>query len=564
MGLFKGRRGAHQADLDRTLRDKLENPSGPLRKKKEWSPSFGVRTRLFWQSGKGKILLGVVCGLVVVVAGVAMALRMWIKPPEPPVSGGGSQTEPDSSVGTSGQERPAGPTDDELYPDDGYGGDMPTVSGNRKEGVYTFLLVGTDLDDGNTDTIMVVSYDTVNQDLNIMSIPRDTMINVRWDIKRVNSIYSASGRDIEALKRQVRTLIGFTPDFYVKVDLKMFVELVDLIEGVEFDVPRDMDYDDDYQDLHIHLKKGVQVLDGEHAMQLVRFRRYPEGDIKRVEVQQEFMKALVQECLSFKHWGKVKAYIDLAMENVETDLELGSVVWFAANVLGLNSAPALRVEDVDTYTLPGNYGAQAYSRAVGDYQSYVTIYPKQVVEMVNAHFNPFEQQVTTAMLDAMSVLSNGDIASSTGTLRDTTHNAVMAVQRGEAYYDGDGNVVYGTPPVRPEQDQEGRYYILDEDGSIVYTDENGEPLEDEPDLPADTGNSSASPNRPNGGTDVSQQPDQGEDTENGNTAPDNSGGNEPEPPDEEPPSEEPAQPQEPEEPEEPEDEGPPSWLFPDA
>ena len=125
-------------------------------------------------------------------------------------------------------------------------------------------------------------------------------------------------------------------------------------------------------------------------------------------------------------------------------------------------------------------------------------------------------------------------------------------------------MVYGTPPVRPEQDQEGRYYILDEDGSIVYTDENGEPLEDEPDLPADTGNSSASPNRPNGGTDVSQQPDQGEDTENGNTAPDNSGGNEPEPPDEEPPSEEPAQPQEPEEPEEPEDEGPPSWLFPDA
>ena len=57
MGLFKGRRGAHQADLDRTLLDKLENPSGPLRKKKEWSPSFGVRTRLFWQSGKGKILL---------------------------------------------------------------------------------------------------------------------------------------------------------------------------------------------------------------------------------------------------------------------------------------------------------------------------------------------------------------------------------------------------------------------------------------------------------------------------------------------------------------------------
>lgn len=565
MGLFKGRRGAHQADGERTLRDKLDNPSGPLKKKKEWSPGFGVRARLFWQSGKGKILLGVLCGLVVVVAGVALALRMWIKPPEPPGSGdsGAAASDPKPG-GDSGQEGPSGPTDDELYPDDGYGGDMPTVSGNRKEGIYTFLLVGTDLDDGNTDTIMVVSYDTVNQDINIMSIPRDTMINVRWDIKRVNSIYGASGRDIEALKRQVRTLIGFTPDFYVKVDLKMFVELVDLIEGVEFDVPRDMDYDDDYQDLHIHLKKGVQVLDGEHAMQLVRFRRYPEGDIKRVEVQQEFMKALVQECLSFKHWGKVKAYIDLAMENVETDLELGSVVWFAANVLGLNSAPALRVEDVNTYTLPGNYDAKAYSRAVGDYQSYVTIYPKQVVEMVNEHFNPFEQQVTTAMLDAMSVLSNGDIASSTGTLRDTTHNAVMAVQRGEAYYDEAGNIVYGTPPVRPEQDEAGRYYILDEDGNIVYTDEEGNPIEDEPDLPTDTGNSGQG--RPNTGTGGSQQPEQGGDAgaSGEDTASEPEEGDEPETelPGEEP--EEPQQPEEPGQPEEPEDEGPPSWLFPDA
>ena len=81
-----------------------------------------------------------------------------------------------------------------------------------------------------------------------------------------------------------------------------------------------------------------------------------------MEVQQNFIKALIKECLSIQHWGKIKAYIDLAMKNVETDLEAGSVVWFAANVLGLNGGPALKMEDVTTCTLPGDYWGSAWSR----------------------------------------------------------------------------------------------------------------------------------------------------------------------------------------------------------
>ena len=376
---------------------------------------------------------------------------------------------------------------------------MPTVSGNRKEGVYTFLLVGTDMDDGNTDTIMVVSYDTKNQDINIMSIPRDTMINEKWDIKKINSIYSRTGNSIDSLANRVQKLIGFKPDFYVKVELEMFVELVDLVDGVEFDVPQDMNYDDDWQDLHIHLKKGVQTLNGKDAMGLVRFRRYSEGDIKRVEVQQNFIKALIKECLSIQHWGKIKAYIDLAMKNVETDLEAGSVVWFAANVLGLNGGPALKMEDVTTCTLPGDYWGSAWSRDTNQQQSYVTIYPKQVVELVNEKFNPYEQKVTTSMLDAMSILKNGDIASSTGNLKDTRHNAIMAVRRGEAYYDDDGKLVYGQPPAKPEQDEQGNWYIKDKDGNMVYTDEQGNPLTADPALPPEGGQPVTLPTTPTDG-----------------------------------------------------------------
>lgn len=461
-----------------------EEPERPL---KPEQPDLGTRWRAFWDSGKGKILVTVLGCLAVFAIVVTVVLKMWIKPPDIPI-----QPEPEKKPVQQGttdpvrkpeDEEPAGPTDDELYPDDGYTGDMPTVSGNRKEGMYTFLLVGTDQDDGNTDTIMVVAYDTKNQDINIMSIPRDTMINEKWDIKKINSVYSRTGNSIDSLANRVQKLIGFKPDFYVKVELEMFVELVDLVDGVEFDVPQDMNYDDPYQDLHIHLKKGVQTLNGKDAMGLVRFRRYSEGDIKRVEVQQNFIKALIKECLNIKHWGKIKAYIDLAMKNVETDLESGSVVWFAANVLGLNGTPALNMSDVATCTLPGDYWGSAWSRDTNQEQSYVTIYPKQVVDLVNEKFNPYEQRVTTSMLDAMSIQKNGDIASSTGSLRDTRHNAVMAVRRGEAYYDDDGNIVYGKPPAKPEQDENGNWYILDEDGTVVYTDENGAPLTTDPVLP---------------------------------------------------------------------------------
>lgn len=476
-----------------------EEPAQPLQPEK---PDIGTWWRACWDSGKGKILVTVLGCLAVFAIVVAVVLKMWIKPPDIPIQPVPEKkpTQQPASDPVQEPEEPAGPTDDELYPDDGYNGDMPTVSGNRKEGIYTFLLVGTDQDDGNTDTIMVVSYDTKEQDINIMSIPRDTMINEKWDIKKINSVYSRTGNSIDSLANRIQKLIGFKPDFYVKVELEMFVELVDLVDGVEFDVPQDMNYDDPYQDLHIHLKKGVQTLNGKDAMGLVRFRRYSEGDIKRVEVQQNFIKALIKECLSIQHWGKMKAYIDLAMKNVETDLEAGSVVWFAANVLGLNGTPALNMNDVTTCTLPGDYWGSAWSRDTNQEQSYVTIYPKQVVDLVNEKFNPYEQRVTTSMLDAMSIQKNGDIASSTGSLRDTRHNAIMAVRRGEAYYDDAGNLVYGKPPAKPEQDENGSWYILDEAGNIVYTDENGTPLE--PTLPPenDPGQPVALPGTPSGET----------------------------------------------------------------
>lgn len=469
----------------------VEEESDPFSDPFEEEENGGKQKRRFFKTKAGKAVLVVLCAVLAFAMGGAIAVGGWIreavKPPEVDLPATNDTQQQTQQEPIKTPEDPEGPTDEELYPDDGYDGDMPTVSGNRKEGVYTFLLVGTDKGDGNTDTIMVVSYDTVNQNISIMSIPRDTMINESWDIKKINSVYSRTGGSIDALANRVRKLIGFKPDFYVKVDLSMFVQLVDLVGGVEFDVPQDMNYKDPYQDLYINLKKGVQTLDGDKAMQLVRFRRYAEGDIKRVQVQQDFMKALIKECLSFNNWGKVKAYIELALENVQTDLEFGSVVWFAANVLGMNEAPMLNMSSVYTCTIPGNYYASAWSRDTSSYQSYVTIYANQTVKLVNERFNPYVQNVTSGMLDVMTIKSNGDISSNAG-LKDTKHNAIMAVRRGEAYYDANGKIVYGKPPAdEPEPETPvtptgvqtdifGNYYIVDAAGNIIYTDASGTPL----------------------------------------------------------------------------------------
>ncbi len=92
-----------------------------------------------------------------------------------------------------------------------------------------------------------------------------------------------------------RDLLGFPVDGYVLVDLEAFQKTVDLVRGVEFDVPMDMNYEDPSQNLYIHLQKGLQTLDGEQAMGLVRFRKgYATQDIQRTQTQQQFLKALAK------------------------------------------------------------------------------------------------------------------------------------------------------------------------------------------------------------------------------------------------------------------------------
>ncbi len=298
--------------------------------------------------------------------------------------------------------------------------DEPETANGRKEDYFTFLLVGEDTSSGSTDTIMLASYDVANQTASLMSIPRDTMVNVSWDIKKINSVYSASeakGGGIENLKKQVSYLTGVMPDFYVIVQWEAVGEIVEALGGVYFDVPFDMNYDDPYQDLHIHQEKGYRLLDGEDAMEVVRWRQNSDGtnygDTTRVEVQQAFLMALAEQCLKLGNWTKVSAFAKIFAENVETDLPLTNILWFAQQAMGLDT------ENLHVMTIPGDYNSYAWSRTYKNNQSYVFVYPDETVEMVNQYFNPYTEDITADDLQIMYKNKDGSLGVTNGTLADS-------------------------------------------------------------------------------------------------------------------------------------------------
>ena len=317
-------------------------------------------------------------------------------------------------------------------------GDGPRLYGDRKEDFYTFMLVGRDTGGGgNTDTIMIVAYDVPNQQLNLMSIPRDTMVNVPWDIKRINSVYNYApyyDKDgIDFLREELSYLIGFQPDYTVVVEWEAVGELVDAIDGVWFDVPLDMDYEDPTQEVWIHLDAGYQELDGDKAMQLLRYRQnnkmvngenvmyggYPNGDLGRVQTQQDFLKAVIEKCLSSISISNIPSMVGIFMDNVETSggLTMNNLAWFAQQAI----VGGLSMDNVNFMSLP-NQGVKAYSRTYGNTQSYVTPIPDELLETVNTYFNPYLEDIQLEELDLMSVNSDGTLSSSRGVVEDTKAN----------------------------------------------------------------------------------------------------------------------------------------------
>ena len=343
----------------------------------------------------------------------------------------------------------------------------------RIPGRYTFLIMATD-DGSNTDTIMVASFDAVNMKIDVVNIPRDTMVNVAWHLKKVNSIYANMRlryrgesddreRAMEDTADELSKILGFRVDFWALVNLRAFVTLVNSIGGVDFYVPTYMNYDDYDQNLHIHYNQGMQHLNGQQALEVVRFRNtYASGDIRRIGVQQDFLTAAVQQILEKRENLSVSDLAAVFLRDVKTNIPLDDLIWFGMRFLQLDA------DSITFSTMPG-----FYEDNIGP-ESYVTIYVDEWLEMVNSILSPLTEDITDT---GVSILTRGAdrrlYVTDGNRLGDPSWGASS---RGTGYNPGtgtSGGVSSAPPSPSPTSNSE------DDDGD--ETDEEDELTDDESD-----------------------------------------------------------------------------------
>ncbi|MFG6319030.1 MAG: LCP family protein [Clostridia bacterium] len=220
---------------------------------------------------------------------------------------------------------------------------LTTLGSNRKsleelDTIYILALgVSTDLNSNLTDTIMLCGYNPKTNQAMMLSIPRDTFIGTNKNRARgndkINSLYA---KGVDKTVEAVEELTGIDIDYYAVINNDLLIQMVDVIGGVDFEVPIDMDYDDPTQDLHIHLKKGMQRIDGEKAEQLLRFRHnndgssypyeYGDNDYGRMRTQREFMKSTMGQVVQTKNLLKSKKILETVMDNLDTDMRIEDIL----------------------------------------------------------------------------------------------------------------------------------------------------------------------------------------------------------------------------------------------
>lgn len=228
-------------------------------------------------------------------------------------------------------------------------GENTSELSNLKTINVLLLGISEDLNSKLTDTIMVCSYNPKTQRASILSIPRDTYIGKNKNYvkanDKLNTVYSKSG--IDTCMEKVEQITGIELDYYAVVNTKALIKIVDIIGGVNFDVPIKMDYDDPTQNLHIHLNKGMQKINGEKAEQLLRFRHnnngstysqeYGDNDYGRMKTQREFIKETMKQTLQLKNITKAKKIISAVFENVNTNVEEGLIKQYLPYAIEFNT-----------------------------------------------------------------------------------------------------------------------------------------------------------------------------------------------------------------------------------
>jgi len=368
---------------------------------------FDFLTLLFNSREWKKIRRGLVvvgCVVLVLLVGI-IAYSIWEKPPEIAPDEPGVVMTPKPAVtdvpivfpDETPQSTPT-PTESPVPTTE------PVV---HKEGSYTFLLMANDQLGTNTDTILVGRIDTDAKTLDLVSIPRDTLVNVSWGVKKLSTVLTSERNDIDQFLVHLEKLIGFRVDCYALVDVEAVEKLVDCIGGIYYNVPRDMDYDDPLQDLHIHIPQGYQLLFGEDVVKVLRYRignnnsGYVNGDLGRIETQHDLLMTLASQMLKLGNIPNIDEAIEIFQTHVKTDLTANNIAFF------LREFFKIKPENIRFHTFPGE-GVVIRGGA------YFQLDTEGTLEIINTCLNPYNADFVLEDLEILRTLGAEGAASTSG------------------------------------------------------------------------------------------------------------------------------------------------------
>ena len=260
------------------------------------------------------LILGLICVLLIFIisAGVFFALRFVL------------------SIDVSGAENTLGPEDTSV--------DGEVNKNKDKNKRVNFLLLGKDSTSGLCDVIMLVSYNVTESSVGVVQIPRDTYAKyTEGSYKKLNGAVNALGSEGEFCTFLSKSF-GVAIDHYISLDIETVGEIVDIIGGVEVNVPCDMSYSDAEQDLYIDLKAGKALLDGEMAKKFVRFRSsYINGDIGRIDAQKIFLAALYKKLKTDTSVLEIGSVAARVADKIDTSLSLQEMISLAKTAFSVPS-----------------------------------------------------------------------------------------------------------------------------------------------------------------------------------------------------------------------------------
>lgn len=258
--------------------------------------------------------------------------------------------------------------------------------GSRKPDTASILLCGVDYDGTRTDTMMLLYISGSEHKVNLVSLPRDTYtITAAGYGAKLNSAYGRNGtgeEGMEGLLDYVQDIIGYRPDGYVLVDFNMIIDVVDVMGGVDFDVPQSMNWDDENLDRQFVIEAGQQTLDGNDVLGVLRFRHgYYNQDLGRIEVQRGVIKACMEQWLKPANITNVGTVLDLFQQRSLSNLSTSNYIWMGLRIMSIGTG------SLTTETLPG------YATMIGDQSCYV-LYPEEVAELINRAANPYVKPIS--------------------------------------------------------------------------------------------------------------------------------------------------------------------------